>query len=352
MPDKSDIPGGEDEGRPELVSGRRRFLTGAAAAGAAAVTGSGLVAGGGLVAGSPALAAAMGTPVLTSPTGFMRADALIGNPYVKAYPELAHRAWIPGYGFADLPVPTEPGAFFADGLKRLFGVFQRCLCITPQAVLNFVGLGGHSETTHMQGGVGVGVGGGQDNLVQQVMNVILHPGEHISKGISALVGPINVEHDDGREVKPSFILPLDTETILHQFIRLVNPLNWPEIIINFIKNPLSIFDEMLKFFFPVHQQMNFNVNVSVDKFPDLKLINKKAIQVESKGLDSFPPKSAPYNSDGPVELVDAKNPNGRPLVVIEKWQPTVDHRKNLPPQVPSKAKYPTSVDLDLPCSQD
>ncbi len=44
-------------------------------------------------------------------------------------------------------------------------------------------------------------------------------------------------------------------------------------------------------------------------------------------LDSFPPKNAGYATPGLVELVDTDNPAGSPLVVIEGWQPTVDHRK-------------------------
>lgn len=333
------------------VQDRRRFLAGAAAAAGAAA-----MAGGTLGPATPATPAlgAVAPSGLISATGFVRADAITGNPYVKAYPELAHRPYVPGYGFAELPFATEPGAFFSDALKRLFGVFQRCLCITPQAVLNFVGLGGGTQTMRMEGGVGVGIGGGQDNLIQQILNVVLHPGEHISRGFNALLGPIEVDHDESRPVPPSFILPLDAEQIFHQFIRIVAPWNWPEIIGNFIKNPLSIFEELLGFFFPVRQQMNFNVTVTCKKFPGLVLVNKKSIQVESKALRSFPPKNAPYETPGVVELVDQKNPNGRPLVVIEKWQPTIDHRKGLPPQVldPSKAKYPDMVDVDLPCSTD
>jgi len=336
---------------------RRRFLAGAAAAGAA---GAAAVAGGGL-APTPAMAAAPGGSGLLAPTGFTWAGAIPGNPYVKYYPELANRPYIPGYGFAELPMPTEPGAFLSEALKRIFGVFQRCLCITPEAVINFATLGAANlqsdkqrETIRMEGGVGVGIGGGQDNLIQQVFNVILHPGEHISMGIAELVGKITVDHDGNRKVEPSFILPIDTEQIIGQFIRIVNPLNWPTIIGNFVKNPLSIFEELLAFFFPVRQRMNFNVKVKCEKFPDVELVNKATIQVDSGHLSSFPPKNAPYRTPGPVEFVDAKYPNSQPLVVIEKWQPTVDHRKNLPPQVldPSKALYPESVDVDLPCSED
>lgn len=40
-----------------------------------------------------------------------------------------------------------------------------------------------------------------------------------------------------------------------------------------------------------------------------------------RNLSTFPPKSTSYNLGGPVELMDAKDPNGPALAVIETWQP-------------------------------
>lgn len=335
-----------------ISADRRKFLSGAAGTALAGGIGGGLIVG-----ASPALAA----PVpafeyrpsgLLTPDGFLRADQVPGNPFVKAWPDLGPRPYIRGYGFAELPFPSEPGAFLAHAIKTMYGVFQRCLCITPQAILNFIGLGGGTSNVSMSGGVGVGVGGGQDNLIQQISNVLLHPGEHISKGVDALLGGLFIDHDGDRDTPPSFILPINLETIFEQFIRLINPLNWPQIIVNTLKNPFSIFDELMRFFFPVKQDMKFNINVTVESFPGITLINKEIIPVQSGNQPSFPPKAAPYSTPGPVELVDRDNPGKGTLVVIEQWQPTIDHRKDLPPQVldPSKAVYPENVDQELPCS--
>jgi hypothetical protein len=339
-----DMPQHKDEDEAEsapapLVADRRKFLAGAAAAAGAAA-----VAGGGLIGAADPVFAAAGAkpPVITTPEGYITADMIPGNPYVKAYPELGSKVWIPGYGFGDLPVPTEPGAFLADGLKGVFGLLQRCLCITPAAVLNFVGLGGGSETCRMEGGVGVTVGGGQDNLVQQISNVVLHPIEHITRGFSEAFGGVAVAHDGDRPAPPSLILPIDLDTILHQMIRLVNPANWGEIIGNTLRNPFSIFNEVGHFFYPVQQKMNFHITATCEKFPGVTLVNRAVIPVKCDKLDSFPPTNAPYRTEGPVELVDAKHPNSQPLVVIERFDPTIDHRKGLPPQVfdPKTAKFP------------
>jgi hypothetical protein len=332
----ANITGGkvpEEESRePGRKSGpdRRRFLAATGAAGAA-----GAAAVGGLIPATPAMADRLmqGYPIV-NPTGYMKAADIAGNPYVKAYPELARRPWIPGYGFAELPCPTEPGAFLSDGLKKLFGVIQRCLCSVPGALLNLVGLGVQEpQRVEMHGGVAVVVGGGQDNLLTGLMNVILHPGEHISRGIHEVLGVFTIGHPDQPTPDPSFIIPIDTEQILNQFIRIVNPLNWPEIIINFVKNPLSVFDELLHFFFPVKQHMRFHIECKAENMPGVTLVNRNQIEVINPRLEEFPPRGASYHTPKPVELVDKKNPNGRALAIIEDWSPTVTHRKGLEPFV-------------------
>ncbi len=312
---------------------RRGFLTGvAAAAGAAAV--------GGLVPAAPARAAA---------PAFIPHRPPFGS---TAY--LPEHAYLPGYGYAGLPFPSEPGAFLSSAIKTIFGTVSRCLCSAPAAVLDLVGLGGAAETLGMQGGVGVGIGAGITDLVSQLFHLVLHPLEHISQGVTNLFGAFKVSHDPDRPCEPSTLMPSDPDRVFHHFLVFANPFNWPRYIAKFLANPLSIFEEFLKFFFPMQQTMNFNIRVEAEAFPGVALVNRGTIQMQNPAVPSFPPAAAPYQPPTATELVDATKPDGPALCLIKEFQATVSHRKDLPEQVFGQSPYPTApvqppADL-LPCS--
>lgn len=315
--------GGPEGGAPD----RRRFLTGAAAGAAA-------IAAGGLVAGGPAQAAV----------------APAGRPVLGGFEYRSGLRYIHGYGYADLPFPTDPGAFLAQALKTVFGAFQRCLCVTPDAVLDFAGLGGGVEHCSMKGGVGVGIGGGQ--LIQQILSVVLNPTEHISQGVNGVLGDIGISHDASRPAPPSLLLPIDVDRIIQKFTVFANPVNWPKYIAEFATNPLNIFNEFLGLFFPAKQTMNFNIEVRCSKFPGVTLINCKPIPMENPSLTAFPPAGAGYAPRGEVELCDKNDPSGKPLVVIKEFRATVTHGKDLPPQVIAGTDYPPcSVDRAAKCGE-
>jgi hypothetical protein len=308
---------------------------------------AGAAAAGGLVSATPAradwLTPGKAPAFIPHRASFADAAALAGSAYIK------------GYGFAGLPFPSEPGAFLSSALKAIFGTVSRCLCNAPAAVLNMVGLGGASEALGMSGGVGVGVGAGVTDLIGQIIHIVLHPLEHISQGVSNILGAFTVNHDAGRPCDPSSLIPSDTDRIFHHFLVLANPLNWPRYIAKFITSPLSIFEEFLKFFYPMQQTMNFNIKCECKAFPGVTLINKDTIQMRNPALDAFPPVSALYQPPQETSLVDARNPDGPTLCVIKEFKATVSHRKDLPEQCLCEVSpYPTKpitppADL-LPCS--
>lgn len=322
----------------ELRSDRRSFLTSAAGAAAVAATG-------GLIGAAPAAAATW--QYSFNPGAPLRPAHGVGLGQDFA-PE---KTWLPGYGYASLPFPSDPGGFLSWALKTAFGVFQRCLCITPQGVFNLVGLGGATETARMAGGVGVGVGGGSSNALQQAISVALNPTEHISKGVSGLLGDLVINHDGGRQAPFSQLVPIDIDRIFQRFLYFANPFNWPKLAIQFVSNPMSIIDEFLKFFFPARQNMNFNVSCTASEFPGVTLVNKKVIDMRCPSVSAFPPVDAPYQPPGEVELVDSANPNGPVLIVISSFEATVTHRKGLPPQVIGVPTVPTAPTEFPPCSR-
>lgn len=326
------------ESAAALRKDRRTFLAGAAGAAAVAATG-------GLISTPPAAAATWQYSFNPGAPLHPAHGVGLGQDFASDH------QWLPGYGYATLPFPTDPGSFFSWALKTAFGAFQRCLCVTPQAVFALVGLDGSTQRCEMSGGVGVGVGGGSSNAIQQILSVALNPTEHISQGVNGVLGDLSITHDGGRKAPLSGILPLDPEVVFHQFLRLANPFNWPGLAIKFATNPMSIIEEFLRFFFPARQNMNFNINVTASRFSGVTLVNKATIAMQNPSLSTFPPVGAPYQPPGPVELVDINNPSGPVIVVINNFQATVSHRKGLPPQVIGVPTTPTAPTEFPQCSR-
>ncbi|WP_283134065.1 hypothetical protein [Rhizohabitans arisaemae] len=301
MPEPSS--GGPDS---EITADRRRFIAGAAAVTAGAATGG--LFGAGMWA-SPASASALG---------------------------LTRQYAVPGYPGATLPFPTDPGAFFAQALKTVFGALQVCLCVTPQGVLRLVG--GETATANLAGGLGVAIGEGRSkqgkNVIQQAINVLLNPTDHISDGVSDALGVIGIRHDGARPTPSSNISPLDPARVFARFAELfLNPLRWPSLIAAFLRDPVGFFSSFLGLFFPAQQNMNFNVKVTSSKFPDVVLVNRSIITMQNGNAKEFPPRNAGYAPQGAVELVDVRNPTGPTLVTIEQFNSVVSHRKGAPAQL-------------------
>ncbi|SDH76301.1 hypothetical protein SAMN05421505_12222 [Sinosporangium album] len=290
------------KGQPD----RRRFMLGAAAVGAGAATG-------GLFGAAWA------------PTASAADLGLAGYKYP-----------VPGYPGASLPFPTDPGQFLSMALKTVFGALQVCLCITPQGVMRLVT--GDKVTANLNGGLGVSIGEGRSkqgkNAIEQAINVLLNPTDHISDGISDALGLISFRHDGERGMPQSGLSPLDPVRVFKRFAELFfNPLRWPTLAANFMRDPVGFFRGFIGLFFPAQQQMNFNVKVTCEKYPDLVLVNRNTIAMENGNAKEFPPRNAGYAPAGAVELVDINNPTGPTVVTIDQFNSVVSHKEGAPAQL-------------------
>ncbi|WP_066360349.1 hypothetical protein [Herbidospora mongoliensis] len=226
-----------------------------------------------------------------------------------------------------LPFPTDPGGFFSLSLKTIFGLAQ-AIKLTGEADVREAG--GAKVTVPVSGGITVSVGEGRSkqgkNVLQQEVGVYLNPTDFKLGSTGSDSARLNLSYDGSRPAPAGGMSVLDPGRCIARFAELfLNPLKWPSLIANFLRDPIGFFKSFIGIFFPAQVDLNFNVKATSSAKPGATLINRNPISLQSPNVKEFPPRNSDYATVGPIELVDATDPTGPAVVVIDALRVKADH---------------------------
>jgi hypothetical protein len=241
------------------------------------------------------------------------------NPAVADPCRTATDHHVPGYGHALLPFPAEPGPFLAEALKALYGVFLRFKCEVAGAELD---VRGAESPPKLSGSLGYLIGGGTSDLPTRTIGAIVHPGELSVRSAAGTA----IELDPARPGAGGRLTPLEPERVFNGFAVLTHGPNLLYFINEFAKDPAAIFKEYLRLFAPARQTLN--VNVLVRRPGEPVLATRQPAELVCPRLTAFPGERARFDLARPVELVDARTPDGPALGLLRALPVTLDYRRD------------------------
>jgi len=223
---------------------------------------------------------------------------------------------------AKLPFPINPGEFWAEALKTIYG---------PGHVL--LGLG-QSNITHPDGSpMNVGplmcgliftVGGGVSNQGGSLPSVQVKLALLDLKMLN-WDGGICMELDQSRPGEDCALVTLNPQKIFDKFVEFANPLNWPKLAQEFASNPVKFFEKNIEVFYPAGININFNVKGTIGTMGQgiagivggHRLINRDPIWVCCANTPSFPPKNFGLTPRDPIVLFNKENPE-EAVAIVQK----------------------------------
>lgn len=228
------------------------------------------------------------------------------------------------------PFPVEPGRFVAQALTHLYGPVQRINAVAPEALIKV------AETPHlvrMAGGYAVTIGGGFANAAKRLLSVAMTLTELTVGGADRELGPIRMRLDQTRPAPPSALQSLDPSRFFQAFGDQANrsPLD-----------PRGTYEKLLATFFPASVTTVFNAVVRLGSMPDTELVNRDPIALGNPSVRRFPPAGEGYTIlNAPVELVPRSDPGGRTVAVVDSFPAVVDFLTDAaPPVVPGQPPGP------------
>ncbi|MEV4889006.1 hypothetical protein AB0K48_06425 [Nonomuraea sp. NPDC055795] len=227
-----------------------------------------------------------------------------------------------------LPFPDKPGEFLATGTRTVFGAQIPLTSATPEATLRLAGqspvkAAGTGTLTVVPGQGRTHVG---RNAIQQSVGMSMYLSDLSMDFPGQAAGDLALRLDAGRPTPPSGLSVLDPDRCSKRFTELFhNPLKWPALTAEHNRDPVAFYKHYLPIFYPARNDLHANVNATSTKFPGVTLINKHTIALTNTNIRRFPPAGAAYALSAPIELVDAKHPDGPTLITIEQMNTTLTH---------------------------